>query len=269
MSSTSLNNLLQRLAERLLGIFFPATRYESKLLRCQCYRPKTIARWKQQTDFTWETTNKILEHLHVFDGPRIRQLIFDAVKSRPDIFITSFGQSAKSGEVIFYEFRQATKFTRELIEPWKIAGLPPESRIIFVDDLVGTGTQSLDFIQNRLNPMLSPSHRPCLFSVCGTTAGINNVKENSAFEVVCALELNDKDFNHLAPGNRTFTEIEKQKLKSLNNRFGKNAFEIGLLVTFYYSTPNNTMPFLWKEGYSFKNENAGKDSWFALLPRKY
>jgi hypothetical protein len=273
MSSKSSNNLLDRIADGIWSILL--SRFEKKLVRCHGYRDKSIARWKRQTGLSWPTANKVLENLEVFDSRRIRELIRAAVEKHSDMFtpggfyITSFGPIGKSGGVVFYDFSHATKISRETIEPWQIAELPPDSRIIFVDDLVGTGKQSVDYIQKRLNSFLSPSHRPCLFSICATTAGIQHVRDNSVFDVLCAFELHERDFNHYEDANTTFSQAEKALFRKINQQLGQNAFDQGLLVAFHHSTPNNTMPFIWKDGYKYENEAGEKDSWFALLPRSY
>jgi hypothetical protein len=251
------------------------SRFEKKLIRCHGYRDGSVAKWKRQTGLSWATTNKVLKKLEVFDSRRIRDLIRITVEKHSEMFapgsfyITSFGPAGKSGGVVFYDFAHATKISRETIEPWQIAELPAGSRIIFVDDLVGTGRQSVEYIQKRLNPFLASSHRPCLFSICATPAGIQHVRDNSVFDVLCALELHEHEFNHYQDANKYFNEVEKNSFRKLNKKLGQNAFDQGLLVAFHHSTPNNTMPFLWKDGYKYLNDAGEKDSWFALLPRSY
>ncbi len=275
MSSKSSNSILDQLVDRICNFFLPLSRFETKLVRCQGYRRKSIGRWKQQAGFTRATTNKILKNLYVFDSRQIRSLVRAAVSLRPDIFegekcyVTSFGSRGKSGEVIFYEFSHAVSISDKTIEPWQISALPSDSRIVFVDDLIGTGAQSLDYIQTHLNLLLAPSHKPCLFSICGTPGGMDRVKGNSGFEVVCGMELKEERFNHYHENNRIFSPEEKASFEQLSERLGRNLFDMGLLVAFYYSTPDNTMPFIWNEGFQFL-DNEGKTSpWFALLPRKY
>jgi hypothetical protein len=201
--------------------------------------------------------NKVLNKLEVFDGQRIRDLIRVAVENNSRLFtagsfyITSFGPIGKSGGVVFYDFAHATKISREKIEPWQIGGLPSNSRIIFVDDLIGTGKQSVDYIHKKLNSFLSPSHRPCLFSICGTPAGMQHVRENSVFDVLCAFELHEREFNFYQENNQSFSLAEKDSFRKINQRLGQNNFDQGLLVAFHHSTPNNTMPFIWKDKFPY------------------
>ncbi len=268
------NNMLGRISDFLFDLLFPVSRFESKLKGSTRYREKTVTQWKRQLGLRSATSNKILESLQIFDGHRIRGLIKAGVKSNPDIFlaencfISRFGEAGKSGEVIFYEFCHAAEGLKRIDDPWRAASLPPGSRIVFVDDLIGTGTQSLDFIKTRLSSTLQSSHRPCLFSVCGTPRGIKAVRDHSTFEVVCALELEESAFNYYDGSNKVFSPEEKQQIQELNERLGQNFFVMGLLVAFFYSTPDNTMPFIWNDGVKFQDGHGRNQSWFALLPRK-
>jgi hypothetical protein len=270
-----LNNFLGKVVDCICDLAFPPARFETKLLRCQSYRSKTITRWQKKSGLTRSTTNRVLDQIQVFDSLRIRALIRNAAEARADIFraehcyITSFGPTGKSGEVIFYEFRNSLAGPRKMIESWQVTKMPPESTIVFVDDLIGTGTQSLGYIEKRLNAVLAPSHKPFLFSICGTPAGINRVRQNSRFDVICALELRDDEFNHYHDSNTAFSSKEKEQLRRLNGLLGQNSFDLGLLLAFYYSTPNNTMPLIWKEGWKYTDDKERPDSWFALLPRSF
>ena len=237
MSWKNSNNFLHRISDCIWGVLL--SRFEKKLVRCNGYRDNSIAKWKRQAGLSWTTTNKVLNRLEVFDSRRIRDLIRSAVDNHSEIFtpgnfyITSFGPAGKSGGVVFYDFAHATKISRETIDPWQIAELPAGSRIIFVDDLVGTGRQSVEYIQTRLNPFLSSSHKPCLFSICATPAGIQHVRDNSVFDVLCALELHEHEFNHYQETNKYFSETEKNVFRKLNKQLGQNSFDQGLLVAFH------------------------------------
>jgi len=231
-----------------------------------------IARWRKETGLSYVTTNKILKNLEVFDSYRIREIIRNTVEKRTDIFrdrgfyITSFGSYGKSGGVVFYDFRHATDFEDRIIEPWEVSQLPPKSTVIYVDDLIGTGSQSVNYIHEKVNRILPPSCDPYLFSICATPRGI---KHSSNFKVICGLELDESEYNHYLESNPVFSKMEKEQMRNLNERLNTNLFDMGLLLAFYYSAPDNTMPFLWKEGFGYRDENEQKKSWFALLPRRH
>ena len=272
-----LNSHFSRIVDCIHGLFWSPQQHELKFQRCQGFKSERIKAWKTKSGLSWRSADKILNQIEVFDGIKIRELILNKVQERDDIFkdenlfITSFGESAKSGEVIFYDFRHTSNFEKrfKIIDSSKIEDIPSKSRIVFVDDLIGTGKQSVEYIQDRLFKLLKPSHRPCLFSICGTQEGINHVKNNSGFDVVCARELQKETFDHFDPSNNTFSDLEKRDLKAINSLLGRNEYTLGLLVAFYYGTPNNTMPFIWKEGCKYVKPDGSKDSWAALIPRKY
>jgi hypothetical protein len=270
----SLSNICGSVADCIFGFFNPLSRFEHKLTRCQAYRRHTVSKWHKQTGLPRETAIKLLRNFHVFDGQLIRELIRNTIKRHPDVFggenlfVTGFGPPGKSGGLVLYDFTKSSTFPHTRIETSKIAELPTGSRIIFVDDMIGTGTQSLGYIQ-RLSTLLSPSHVPYLFSVCATSSGIKKVQDNSVFEVLCGQELEDAEFNHYCEKNETFTMNEKGRLIGLNGRLGESAYGMGLLIAFYYTTPNNTMPIIWKDGARYTSEDGSGKKWFALIPRSF
>ena len=248
--------------------------WEMKFRASTRYDHWSVHSWKKQFGLSAETVRKILENIRIIRGREIHELIRCAVRDNPDIFlgencyVTSFHEPGRSGHNIFYEWCHATNVGKRLENRWGYASLPPESRIVFVDDLIGTGNQSLEYIQTKLSGTFKPSHRPCLFSVCGTPVGMNNVKENSTFDVVCALKLSEAEYSFYHESNPTFSDEEKEQIQKLNRKLGETAFfGMGLLIAFFYTTPDNTMPLIWNNGVGYLDDNGKQESWCALLPR--
>jgi hypothetical protein len=264
-----------RTIEDCIYSLLPVSRFEKKLRASTRYRHHTVRRWKRQLGLSSATANRILKNLEIIDGNKIHELIRGAVQRNPEIFltencyITAFGETGKSGHNIYYEFCHATPAGTRLENRWGISGLPPESRIIFVDDLIATGTQSLDHIKLKLSGAFKSSHKPCLFSVCATRRGIDYVSQNSTFDVVCAYELDEAKFNFYHENNKTFTDKEKERIRQMNERLGESAFfAMGLLLAFFYTTPDNTMPLIWNDEGRYLDRRGSLKSWFALFPRK-
>lgn len=274
----NLSNIYRLITNSIYGFINPLARFENKLVRCQGYRHKTVRKWQKNSGLPVSVATKILHNLHIFDGSRVRELIRKTIESRPDIFaggklyITGFGPPGKSGGLVLYDFTRSLTFPTNIahmsIETSQIAELPSGSKIVFVDDLIGTGTQSLKYI-GRLSTLLSSSHEPYLFSVCATPEGLKNVRENSIFDVVCGQELPDAEFNHYYDGNQIFTTDERTRLRGLNKALGQNPYDLGLLIAFYYTTPNNTMPIIWKDGAKYFGEGGEERAWYALIRRKF
>ena len=260
---------------KLLG----GNKIEQKLIRCQSYRPNSVPKFKSQTNLNWLETVKLLNSIEIFDAQRIRSVIHEIVQSNQEVFnrdnlyITSFGSEGKSGGKIAYEFRHTNLFgSQKFVSSWELSKLPEESTIIFVEDLIGTGTQSTEFILNKLNLVINPSHKPYLLTICATSEGIQKVSTETNFKVINGIELVQDSFQHYTENCTIFSKKLKNKLVELNaklKRHGTLDYDRGLLVSFFYSPPNNSMPILWKEGYPYKDKKGKEKKWFALIPRQY
>ena len=257
---------------------FNLGRFEHKLRNYNGYRHNSILRWKSQMELPWKTTTKLLDELRIFSATEIRQMLRQFTSQNRSLFnntncyVCSFGKPGKSGYMILYEFRHACpEYSDRIIEPWKIPSLPEKSKIIFIDDLVGSGQQSVEYISNTLNYFLNPSHSAFLLSLCGTPQGLQHVQKNTNFTPVCHFVLDEEHYQHYRR-SRIFSDTERRMINSINNMLkGKNEepFDKALLIAFYYSVPNNTMPLIWKDKYRYITRRGKSDNWYALLPRKY
>lgn len=266
---------LTKLFHKIKYVFYSCTKFDSKLIKYQAYRPGTIITWKKQMPLSWATIKKILFELKIYDSPQIRSILRSLVSNNSalfnqhDCYITNFGEKGKSGDLVLYELTHAMPHLRnKVIEPWEIAGLPANSTIVFVDDLIGTGRQSFDYITETLNRFLNASHKTYLLCLCATTDGHSRVVENTSFDVISA----ETPKQYLIDGASTFIENEKAQLTNLNAFLStetSNDFNMGLLIAFYYGVPNNTMPIVWKDKFKYINHMGKRKEWFALLPRSY
>lgn len=253
---------------------------ESKLSKYNGYVPKLLNGWKSQLNTSDQCISKILKSLWILDSREIRALLRNVVKENikliesENCFICKFGPVGKSGEVLLYEFTHTfRKYKRKIIESWNIPSLPENSIIIFLDDLVGTGTQSTNYINEKVIQVLNPSHVAYLLCMCATPQGINNVEENTNFIILPAAVLNQSNYQYLSEECRLFDQSEKDFLIDLNRRLhdpdvGYYEF-LGLLLAFYFTVPNNTLPFIWKNKAIYLDENGEQKEWQALLPRYY
>ncbi len=271
--------ILNDLVDKIFYLIYDGRSQEQKLVRYNGYRHNTIIKWKNQTDLSWATTFKLLKQIEVFDAIKIRQVISTLVENNRELFekehcyITSFGSEGKSGGIICYEFKH-TRLIREnrFKDSWDITKIPSNSTIIFVEDLIGTGTQSVEHINDKLNLLLNPSHDPILLTLCATPEGIQKVSENTNFKVINAILLDEENYQFSSEKSKYFTLSEKNKLQVLNNMLKpkqKESYDRGLLIAFYYSVPNNSMPILWKDNYGYEDRHGKQKKWIGLLPRAY
>jgi len=252
---------------------------EKKLSKYNGYISGLVTKWKAQIALSDASIQRILEEIHIFSSREIRSLLRTIVDKKRNIFdkndcyICKFGYVGKSGEILMYEFFHTFReYRRKIKELWKLPELPESSRVIFIDDLVGSGNQSVKYIKTRLNTLLNPSHKAYLLCLCATPQGIKNVKENTNISVLPALILKERDFQYFSECCKVFDDHAKHYLKELNEKLHSDAGgygNLGLLLAFYFTVPNNTLPFIWKDGAEYENSDGVRKKWQALLPREY
>lgn len=267
------------LIDKIYFLWKKGSRLESKFASYQGYRPESIILWKQQTGLPWSIVFKILDEFEIYTAPKIRILIRQVVTdnenlfSRENCYVTGFGNAGKSGDIILYDFSHTTELQQSrIIKTWQINTLPPNSTIIFIEDIIGTGTQSVDYIQTKLNQVLAPSHEPYLFSLCASPQGLSNVESNTNFKVIYGQLLEASQHQYYSEECTFFDSKEKAKLISVNGQLkNPNAydFDLGLMLAFYFTIPNNAMPIFWKDNYNYTDRSGNKKQWTALLPRRF
>jgi len=269
---------MKELIDKIYFLWKKGKNIETKLAAYQGYRHNSIINWKRQTGLSWSIIFKILNNFEIYTAPKIRaairQLVDDNenIFSKENCFITGFGNAGKSGDIILYDFSHTTEINQNKIKKtWELNSLPEGSTIIFVEDIIGTGTQSVDYILNKVNQIIKPSHVPYILSLCATPSGIQNVVDNTHFQVLTGIVLGE-EHQHYNEQSPIFSNSEKKQIKSLNDMLkqtGKFDYDLGLMLAFYFTIPNNTMPIFWKEGYSYIDHTGQKTEWKALLPRRF
>jgi len=269
---------MKELIDKIYFLWKNGKSLETKLAAYQGYRHNAIIQWKNQTGLSWSIIFKILNNFEIYTAPRIRsairQIVYDHenVFSKENCFITGFGNAGKSGDIILYDFSHTVEINQSKVKKtWELNSLPEGSTIIFVEDIIGTGTQSVDYIQNRVNQIIKPSHIPYLLSLCATPKGIQNVLDNTHFQVLPGILLGE-EHQHYSNHSKVFTAKEKEKIKSVNDMLKKTGtfdFDLGLMLAFYFTIPNNTMPIFWKDGYTYMDREGKSKEWTALLPRRF
>lgn len=258
---------------------FRLKKTEDRLRIYNGYTEFTIFKWFYANRINPFLGFKILNKLKIYSSKDIRvkfrtiieenKLLFDD----PKTFFTSFGSPDiiyKSGNRIITDFRNTKKKYEDKIIPiWKIPSLEEYSNIIFFDDLVGTGKQSSEYIK-EISGLLNSSHKAYLFSICATEDGLKLINDTTAFSAISSDVLTKKEHYYTNEECKYFTYNEKieliEKTDLLKSR--NDNYNLGLLVAFEHSTPNNTLPIIWKDKFKYKM-NGKEKSWIALLPREY
>ena len=252
---------------------------EEKLRKYQGYVQNSVGRWKSQLNIAEGSIGKILKYLEIFSSRDIRGILRKVVNQNKKLiendncYVCKFGPAGKSGDILLYEFYHTfKKYKHKLKETWEIPQLPESSKVVFIDDLVGTGTQSVRQIE-KLSQLLNPSHMGYLLCVCATPQGIKRVEENTTIAVIAGVILKEKTHQHLNDKCGNFDSTEKGLLWDVNTRLhdpdGGYYANLGLLLAFYFAVPNNTLPFIWKDKAEYVDISGARKKWRALLPRQY
>lgn len=253
---------------------------ENKLRSYNGYIPNTINKWKKQFETAHNIADKILNQLYILKSRCIRDLLRKTVQKYRKLidsnntYICKFGPIGKSGDVLIYEFAHTFKqYKKKIIESWEIPSLSPNSNIIFLDDLIGTGKQSETYISEKLHLMLNPSHKAYILCICATPQGIERIKKNTVFEPIATFILKKSAHQYFSDECHVFTEEEKAYLKHISSKLQtpEHSYytQLGLLLAFYFTVPNNTLPIIWKNKAPYEDNSGNQKQWRALLPRDY
>ncbi len=212
-----------------------------------------------------------------FSDTRDQQIINKAYKLELDStrFI-GVGNPSESGAHLLYYFRQVNFLSKDLFVDLA-ATLTYQARIdareviydirdkkinrlVFFDDIVGSGTQASQYLTEYLSGIkaTNPSIDIRFMSLFATSAGLSRLNDSSLFDgkAMCLFELDDT-FKAFDPESRYFstspTWFDTQKMCDLTKDYGKKlwpAHPLGykngqLLISFSHNTPDNVPPIFW------------------------
>lgn len=198
------------------------------------------------------------------------------------------GNPAESGTHLLYYFRQVNRIGREQfkteldlvdgrydVESTRLKD-PAVSRLVFIDDFCGSGTQASEY-SAKLLPMLreiaARSGQTLHISylvLTATETGLTAVMENSDFDFIDAVFTLDESYKCFSVGARQFKSsppgIERLTAHAVAREYGAELWgghPLGyrdgqLLLGFHHNVPDNTLPIIWW------NESA---DWAAVFPR--
>lgn len=187
------------------------------------------------------------------------------------IFI-GLGPAGKSGQMLAYFFAHLpiTKGIKIFTESEFLSDYSRFASVKFIfliDDFIGTGTQVINYWRKRrMNPKSfeeiyreNPELKFIYLALVGYYKGKEKIEENIPIKVILGEELNNEDkcfsdvsrIYNIESDRNSAKAIMKEKGKLLvsSNPLGFGNLE--LAVAFYYNTPNNTLPVIWrkKEGF--------------------
>jgi len=186
------------------------------------------------------------------------------------------GNPSESGPHLLYYFRQVNDLPKDLFidsgDIYTIVRQPDDSievvqaeatvkRYVFIDDLLGSGSQISSYLTEKLNEISQFSGAESYYySLFATTKGLEAARGATLFgaHASCVYEL-DESFRCFSERSRTFASIPRELsfdiAKAMASGYGNKlvnsdrdalGYKDGqLLISFLHNTPNNSLPILW------------------------
>lgn len=198
-----------------------------------------------------------------------------------EVLLSAFGSPTKSGSTYLRLYATVNNFYRSSSHNVSLSKIKEAiiqdkeiQRIVFIEDIIGSGQsiiRGLDTLSNLCGSLIK-EHKITVFvgAICGFESGIENIEIKGN-----ELPFNVKVFvcDHLTEQDQCFSESssmfnssqERNKAKEIAYTYGSKLVKtmpLGykdnqLLVSFFETCPNNSLPILWAE----------KSDWKAIFRR--
>lgn len=200
------------------------------------------------------------------------------------------GNPAESGSHLLYYFRQENKLSIDsFIHQHEILAItekgtkvqlaiPGLKRLVFIDDLLGSGQQAIQYSQHMLQPIRDVAEREgvdleiCYFTLFANPEGLRAVRESGQFDKVHAVHELDRSERAFEPNSRVYMRtVDGVSLEDgvhLASTYGSklvaSPHSLGyrnsqLLLGLHHNIPDNTLPIFWYD-------EPGK-TWNSIFPR--
>jgi len=201
------------------------------------------------------------------------------------------GNPAESGAHLLYVFRQVNYLPKDYFEDLHSAFLikpnrsrsgeieyqirdPSVSRIVFFDDVVGSGSQARQYLSEELKRIRvgNPKFELSFLALFATTDGLKRLNAPEFFNgrAACLFEL-DSSFKAFSLDARYFADspvwFNHMTFEAIARHYGSSlqpsipvGFKDGqMLLAFAHNTPDNTLPIFWDQGTQIP--------WHPVFPR--
>lgn len=201
------------------------------------------------------------------------------------------GNPAESGAHLLYVFRQVNYLPKDYFADLlsAFASKPSRTRageieyqirdasvnrIVFFDDIVGSGTQARQYLSEELKRIRAgdPNFELSFLALFATTEGLERLNAPELFDgrAACLFEL-DSSFKAFSENSRYFTDspawFNAMNFKAIAQEYGAGlqpripvGYKDGqLLLAFAHNTPDNTLPIFWDQG--------ARTQWYPIFPR--
>ena len=186
----------------------------------------------------------------------------------------------KSSSHLFYPLNKSLKIPSENFIPSQNLISSDDRSIVFIDDMVGTGNQVINYIKKLKVEGKIGDQKLYYYAIVGLKDGIDKIKNSGLFEEVEAnIVISNAAFDTGFIFQARDSGIAKNMAYSIGKQLTERKNKIdplgyknsGTLVFFRHNTPNNSLPIFWASGKCKILESLGEDTevnWTPLFPRK-
>jgi len=227
------------------------------------------------------------DELNEICGRLYTKLLEQVEKKLKDIQFIAFDELSKSSLMIAYHFALAQGLPQEkFINVYnKDFNFPTNKVIVYIDDVIGSGREFLENWNKFKKEMTSTnkakfehflsSNEFINLPLFTTLEGKKNVEVNSEFKVIYLKHnLLIEKYMPLELKSKIFTKEQIPIVKRILQNYGESLYPkgplgyggYGLLLAFFYNTPNNTLPVIWQKSPSEFCDWTRK--WVPIFPRK-
>lgn len=233
-----------------------------------------IISWLRQFDESHQPIAlKVLQQLRFYDISQIHKScksLFNIVKEEcgdklENVIFMGLGSAGKSGAMMLTQFRRSNrmhpaKYQHMFKYATEVTSLSStfDGTIVFIDDFIGSGTQSKNSILDIVS-IVPPASKILLCVIAGYESAIDYVCREVEKEIdfnIFPADLLQENERLFSKENTNFTRDEQEILKQYCLRTGsKYPFgfnNVGSLVIFCDSVPNNTPSILIHDGDNWK-----------------
>jgi len=197
--------------------------------------------------------------------------------------LMGLGPFLKSGNHYGYYFKQAIGLKDKMLEARATmrafqhairTSQIERQGLILLDDFIGSGDQACKWIRELRAEYAILNETPIFYlAAAGTSRGRRKIQTEIGIDVRLGVELSEKEsiFSHESavfscPDDRSRV---RKVLEHVGNQL-KPSFPLGypasdppgVLLAFFYTTPNNVPPAIWQDGH------VDGRAWLALLPKR-
>lgn len=190
--------------------------------------------------------------------------------SSSNTLFAGLGDGGKSGAMMGYNFRVINEIPEENFltdESLKYLEQGRIDNIVLIDDVIGTGDQATEEIK-KLTEKITPFGVKNIFmlTAVGMGVGIKKILKDTKAHVFSAFEYSDLDtaqnldsmfYEGVSHENRKKMQARLEYYGAVTSDWPLGYGGIGAFISFYYNTPNISVPLIW----------SSRNSWIPLFKR--